>query len=130
MSYRIAVASSDGVNVDLHFGEAEELCIYQVDGPCDYRLIERRKVNTPDAQEASCGGCGGPGAARADLIRDCRCIVAARIGTGARKILSGRGIGVFDVVMPLGTAVDRISGYYDLLDRHVGLKDFSEEFPA
>lgn len=76
MSYLIAVASSDGSNVDFTFGEAEYFRIYEVEGT-EYHEKETRQVpasQAPDADadpgnasgagcdSAGAGGCGnGPG---------------------------------------------------------------------
>ena len=43
MGYLIAVGSSDEINVNLKFGEADEVLIYEVEGS-DYSLKEKRKV--------------------------------------------------------------------------------------
>lgn len=50
MSYKIAVATSDGLNVDLHFGSAPSFDIYDVDG-IDFLKVETRKVPTAPEQE-------------------------------------------------------------------------------
>ena len=40
---KIAIASSDGKNVDLHFGKAKSLCIFDFDGENE-KFIEKRNV--------------------------------------------------------------------------------------
>ena len=40
---KIAIASTDGKNVDLHFGKARSLCIFDFDGETK-KFIERRTV--------------------------------------------------------------------------------------
>ncbi|WP_408071945.1 hypothetical protein [Butyrivibrio sp. JL13D10] len=52
MSYFIAVASTDDINVDLTFGAAEGFSIYEVDGT-SYRKIEYRKVAEETQDEAA-----------------------------------------------------------------------------
>jgi predicted Fe-Mo cluster-binding NifX family protein len=42
MAYKIAVGSSDGINVDLKFGEVENFLIYEVTD--NFKLIEQRAV--------------------------------------------------------------------------------------
>ena len=44
MGYLIAVGSSDEINVNLKFGEADEVLIYEVEG-LSYLLKEKRKLN-------------------------------------------------------------------------------------
>ena len=59
MSYKIAVATSDGLNVDLHFGSAPSFEIYEVEG-LDFQKVEKR--DAPDLPEqkqfSSNAGCG------------------------------------------------------------------------
>lgn len=50
MTYKIAVASSDGVTVDGAFGEVTEFCIYQIEGE-QYSQVESRKMPEPSAQK-------------------------------------------------------------------------------
>ena len=49
MSYLIAVASSDGNNVDIGFGAAKGFRIYEVDGT-DYKEKEYREFTEDEAQ--------------------------------------------------------------------------------
>lgn len=83
MSYKIAVGSSDGKNVDLKFGEVNTFSIYEVQ-ELDFKFLENREVRTNEkslavhgpqnegceskdgcASSSGCGsfssGCGGNG---------------------------------------------------------------------
>lgn len=72
MSYQIAIGSSDGLNIDLKFGEADHFLIYKVDGK-KYELYESRTVKRADdekvhekedhCEEKGCStkGCSGNG---------------------------------------------------------------------
>ena len=69
MSIKVAIASSDGLNVDLHFGQAKSFLIYELKGS-KFGFIEKREVpilendsTSPDAAtELNFGsGCGGAG---------------------------------------------------------------------
>ena len=53
MGYLIAVGSSDEINVNLKFGEADEVLIYEVEGT-GYSLKEKRKLNI-DAKTEGAG---------------------------------------------------------------------------
>jgi hypothetical protein len=78
MAYKIAVASGDGVNIDLSFGAANAFDIYEAEGTA-YHLVETRQYVLPEENEADaadrrdstsqengacapesgqCGGCG------------------------------------------------------------------------
>ncbi len=69
MSIKVAIASSDGLNVDLHFGQAKFFLIYELKGS-NFELTEKREVpvlenesTSPDTpSESDFGsGCGGGG---------------------------------------------------------------------
>ena len=69
MSIKVAIASSDGINVDLHFGQAKSFLIYELKGS-KFELTEKREVpvvenesTSPDTpSESDFGsGCGGGG---------------------------------------------------------------------
>ena len=133
MAYKIAVGSSDGINVDLKFGAAEEVLIYEVEGT-EYKVSETRRVKTsdePPAPAADCGsgscgsGCGGNGhgcsggaeiEGKTDLLSDCRCIVFAKIGFQAQKHLERKRISSFDVSCTIEEALQKITAYYAKLD--------------
>ena len=66
MSIKVAIASSDGLNIDLHFGQAKAFLIYELNGSM-FELIEKREVpesensaTSPADQSAQDfgGGCG------------------------------------------------------------------------
>ena len=70
LAYKIAVGSSDGIHVNLKFGEVTKFLIYEVSD--EIRLVEERSVeNAAEIQEtgenscnaAGCSdaGCGGNG---------------------------------------------------------------------
>lgn len=42
--YKVAVASSDGIVVNQHFGRADTFFIYEVAGTGNYRFLETRTV--------------------------------------------------------------------------------------
>ena len=69
MSIKVAIASSDGFNVDLHFGQAKSFLIYELKDS-KFELTEKREVpaganestspEAPSPQDFG-GGCGGAG---------------------------------------------------------------------
>ena len=89
MGYRIAVATSDGLNIDLHFGSAQQFEIYLVEG-LDFHKIETRAVPVSQEQqytyvrnvEAGCGsGCGS--------AEGSGCNTGCNSGCGSRNGCSG-----------------------------------------
>lgn len=145
MSYKIAVASSDGENIDRTFGSAEAFLIYEVTDE-GYRLVEQREFQPQDNLEepncqptegctpsASCrdgngcgngGGCGGGnnGSAKVELIADCRSVVCKKIGFHIQKQLERKAISAFDVSCSVEEALDKITDYYRRIDRHESLR--------
>lgn len=69
MSIKVAIASSDGLNIDLHFGQANAFLIYELKGS-KFELTEKRELSAganestspeaPAPQDFS-SGCGGGG---------------------------------------------------------------------
>jgi len=139
MAYNIAVGSTDGINIDLKFGEVQTFLIYKVEGTT-YELLEKREVSTDDEDDAgaSCGekscdssGCSGSGhgcngssdvAKKVLLIADTRAVVCKKIGFQAQKQFEKKAISVFDIECPVKDALDRIVAYYDKIDSRKSLR--------
>ena len=127
MSYKIAVGSSDEKNVDLKFGEVSEFLIYEVDG-LSYNLTEKRTVTKTGLSCSSCSGngqgCSGPSevTGKVEVISDCRAVVCKRIGFQAQKQFEKKAISVFDVECEIKDALEKITTYYDKIDRKISLK--------
>lgn len=134
MAYKIAVVSGDGVNVDLHFGAAESIDIYEVQDDGSFYLLEKREMKVPEeslvAADTACasggcgngngGGCGnGGGSAKVELISDVRAVVAAKIGFNVTKSLEKKAIASFDVECSVQEALEKITKYFYSVDNHV-----------
>ncbi|SES90936.1 NifB/NifX family molybdenum-iron cluster-binding protein [[Clostridium] polysaccharolyticum] len=131
--YRIAIGSSNGEIVDLKFGEVSEFIIYEAEGE-QYRLLERRLVREEALSQnefcnSGCGtnGCSGNGKRcsgpsdvlkKVALIEDCRCVVCKKIGFQAQKQFEKKAVSVFDVECPVSEALDKITSYYNKVDKH------------
>ncbi len=147
MSYKIAVASSDEINVDETFGQAERFIIYEANGK-NYNKLETRDVvdetskegDSTDAEvktgcdkkESGCGtgcgtggGCGGAVPAKLEFLYDCRAVVCKKIGTQVQKQLEKKAISYFDVTCTVKEALDKITFYYNRIDNHISLRDKS-----
>lgn len=131
--YKIAVASSDGINIDRTFGSAEFFTIYEVSAN-DYHVLEKRKF-VSDTEEVSenckkgcnndCGsgtGCGGEADKKVKLISDCRCVVCIKIGFNVQKQLERKAISAFDVSCTVAEALEKITDYYTKIDSHTSLR--------
>lgn len=149
MAYKIAVASSDGINVDLHFGAAAEFLIYSVNDQGLFELAEKRKIEEKaagngDSREGTCdskqdclpkncesgcrkgkgGACGGAdgAAAKVEQLGDVRAVVAAKIGFNVTKALEKKAIANFDVDCPVQEALEKITKYFYSADNHIRFK--------
>ncbi|MCR5742916.1 MAG: hypothetical protein K6F92_04190 [Lachnospiraceae bacterium] len=104
---RIAVATSDGVIVDKHFGKAETFYILEADD-ADVCEIEIRHV------KAACEmGEHDDNRIRENLGRlsDCDCLIASRIGYAAGNVADSLGIKVFELPGDIVKAVDTVIKY-------------------
>ena len=138
MSIKVAIASSDKTNIDLHFGQATQFEIYELRGD-HFEFLETR--NAPKSEATSedtpaygggcgsgygggCGsGCGGFGGGCAgggsgqvsptvQLLLDCRSVVAAQIGQNVRRQFERNAVSVFDIELPIEEALQKLAAYY------------------
>ena len=155
MSYKIAVGSSDGKNVDLKFGEVNNFSIYEVD-ELNFKFLENRevKVNNDsltvhgpvkqgcESKEcgpssgcgSSSGGCGGNGKGcngasdvleKISVIDDCRCVLCKKVGFQAQKQFEKKAIVVFDIEVDIYSAISKIAEYFYKVDNHTLNRRFS-----
>ena len=135
MSYRIAVASSDGVNVDQSFGAADAFRIYEVtdEGVC--HLLEIREWKGADHLGGGCesgagggcgsgNGCGGAGQRipKLELLSDCRSILCSKIGFQVRRQMERKAIAAFDIEYGVAEALEKITFYFGRVDGHRSLR--------
>ena len=88
MAYRVAVASTDGKYVNDHFGRARQFLIFEI-SPDGYQFIELRS-NIPSCNLEEAGE--SKHSKTLELLADCRAVLVARIGPGAERVLTERGI--------------------------------------
>ncbi|MBI5343013.1 MAG: hypothetical protein HZB63_06845, partial [Deltaproteobacteria bacterium] len=111
-AFRFAVASGNGYLVDLHFGHADDLLIYDATSSA-VRFVERREVRK------YCGGkerCEDPGERMInvlDMLSDCHALLAIRIGDAPRRAFEAKGI---LVVMTCNRIEDAIRENRSVLD--------------
>lgn len=106
MAYRVAVASSDGIVVNQHFGHADRFHIVELhpeDGTHQY--VETRQVQHV---------CRGHEHHEADFDRvlealsDVQAILVARIGQGASDYLERKGMLVYEAPYLIDPVLDKI----------------------
>ncbi|MDD3416242.1 MAG: nitrogenase component 1 [Lachnospiraceae bacterium] len=88
---RFAVASKSGINVDLHFGHAEEFYIYDyMDG--EIRFIEKRNVQKYCSGTNYCEDEADKIKKLMKTLEDCNAVIAMRIGDSPKVRLKDKGI--------------------------------------
>ena len=128
MGYKIAVATSDGLNVDLHFGATEIFSIYEVErldfAKTESRTVPDFKVEVSQGCKSGCdSGCGDRNgchgeekSATVEMLSDCRCIVCSKVGQSILKQFQRRAISVFEITISVKEALSKIVSYYNKID--------------
>ena len=137
MSLKVALASSDGKNIDLHFGKTEKFYIYELKDK-GFELVESRDAPKQEEKESSadsecipdggagcgggfgcgsgcgggCGGASGPLSPLVEGLLDCHAIVAAQFGQNVRRQFERNAVSVFDVELPIDEALEKLAAYY------------------
>ena len=106
--YRVAVASTDGLSVNQHYGRAEIFYIYYVDDNEGYDLLEKRQV-IPVCMDGSHSQKAMQESVKA--FDDCRYLIASRIGSAAQQALSAQGITSMEMPGPIDDAILRVWKY-------------------
>lgn len=105
--YLVAVASSDGIVVNNHFGHATTFYIYEVTDE-SVSFIEKREV-TPvchlgehdddKLQE------------NASVLSDCEYLLVSKVGDGARAVLESKGITCYEIPGFIPESIDKMQRY-------------------
>ncbi|MDR2791475.1 MAG: hypothetical protein LBB27_01880 [Tannerellaceae bacterium] len=120
---RVAVASFEGMLVNLHLGEARKLYIFEIsDDRKSYRSVDLR----PTPPE-------GGGLARweelADkVLHDCCALLVGGIGDTPRRILKARGIRIIEMSGLIGPGLDAV--YRDVPLRTLSQADLARNDDA
>lgn len=88
MSYKVAVASSDGKVVNQHFGRATQFLIFDIEDGY-YRLNELRKTS-PFCKDNEHNDDLLNKAV--ELVSDCKAVLVSQVGPGAASILTEHGV--------------------------------------
>ena len=101
---KVAIASSDGIVVNAHFGRTPQFLIYKV-SENETQFVETRK-NMP-----GCGQLNSPKGTMeetCDLIKDCDVVLVAQIGAAMQEQLVKMGITVLKRPNMIGDALSEI----------------------
>jgi nitrogen fixation protein NifX len=96
---KVAVASTDGILIDEHFGRAKQFLVFDVDEQGEYTFLEKR----------SAGNISGLDCHSVDyivpLLADVEAVLAVQIGQAAERILRRQGIFALPVEGPIEQAL-------------------------
>ena len=95
---RVAVASSDGIVVNSHFGRARDFYIYEVSENEDTVLLEKREL-VPICE------------ADVKRLSDCDYVAVSRIGMGALRVMNEYGIAAMELPGEIEDSLHRIVVY-------------------
>lgn len=118
----VAVASTDGININEHFGSAKEYLLYEVDEKGNYELLKKLtvSVNGENADHSSASR-------RADLLNGVDAVLVAQIGPNAEKILVSKGIKSFSLQLKIDEAL-KIYGKKSRIIKNLSItNDFSRQ---
>jgi nitrogen fixation protein NifB len=116
--YKVAVATNDGVNVNVHFGHAAAFDIYEVDEASGkYEKVEVRLK--PEHCDGSCGDgtCGQREVqhssmyAAAKNLADLDYVLCEQLGPQAIQSLARFNVRAFDIALPISEAIAKINIY-------------------
>ena len=111
MSYKIAVASTDGKVVNQHFGKADRFYIVEIDDAGKYELAEIRELS-PICQ----GGSHDDNAMHQNIhaLADCRYVLVSKIGQKAENDLDSHGISVYVIPDFIEEALHKVMAYVEI----------------
>jgi predicted Fe-Mo cluster-binding NifX family protein len=111
MAYRIAVTSSDGKTIDIHFGRAKFFYILEVNGE-NWNILESRPVEKTAETGSGCHGHAAEHIGRtAEIIHDCAYLLTAKIGPKPAELLRKHGITAMEAPPDLALSVLKLNEY-------------------
>ncbi len=115
MAYKVAVTSATGEAIDLHFGQATEFHILEVDAATGgWRRTEVREWGPSDAPPGNYPHGGHSDAhfeEAAALLSDCAWLLTAKIGPKPYRILRQKGINCLESPSNLPAALAMLNRY-------------------
>ena len=101
---KFAVASKSGINVDLHFGKADEFYIYNFENG-EVRFLEKRNVDKFCSGSEECDDHDSRIEKIVSAIEDCKVVLAMRIGSSPMMKLNDKGITAVSTFANIETAI-------------------------
>ena len=106
---RIAIASSDGKNVDLHFGKASSLCIFDFDEEGNNkRFIEKRAVEIKSGEKHQW-------MKTLDIIQDSDVVICVQAGMKSKFGIEEADIKLVEDEGPIDEVLNRYIDHYKFM---------------
>jgi predicted Fe-Mo cluster-binding NifX family protein len=122
MDYKIAIATTKGEEVDLHFGAANRFSIYKINSQTgEYALEAEREVAEQDfspdedVPNPSCSACHEERVEyiAAETLGDCKFLLVGKIGPKPHRILLRNGVNTLETpYLPIGKAIAKLNDYF------------------
>lgn len=140
MSFKIAVATKDGKNIDTAFATAKKFLILEVES--DGKYVEEGYRGNPNIALAvpnsasscgasSCGGCGGGcgggSSYSVEFLWDCHYVLATSFGHKEAKLLNRIFIDALEVSLPIDKAVVKVALYDNRVTNNGANKAYRED---
>ena len=101
INMRVAVASTNGKHIDVHFGDANQFFIFDISDEGIEVVELRKKVYKPLDEHSS------RWKKAVDLIKDCSVVFCAKIGPEPKEELKTKGIKVIELETSIKEALER-----------------------
>lgn len=139
MSFKIAVATSDGKNIDTAFASAKKFLILEVES--DGKYVEEGYRGNPNIAltapssagtcgASSCDGCGGGcggSSYSVEFLWDCHYVLATSFGHKEAKLLNRIFIDALEVSLPIDKAVVKVALYDNRVTNNGANKGYRED---
>ncbi len=113
--YKFAISSKSGINIDQHFGHADEFYIYSYDSGT-VKFLEKRDVNKYCTGIQDCDKHDDKISRIIKSIRDCDAVLVLRIGLDPKEKLEVEGIKVIEMYDPIDKGILRAVQEFEEVD--------------
>lgn len=104
--YKFAIATKSGVNIDQHFGHAQEFYIYEY-AKGNIKFVEKRNVDKYCTGPADCDEHTDKIQKIIRTIKDCNAVLAMRAGYEPEKKLAANGIRLFQMYEGINKGIEQ-----------------------
>ncbi len=111
MSFKIAVVSNDGQNINEHFGRARHFLIFDLVDK-HFKLVEVREIISPHCDNDQCEHHDIDHILEA--LEGCHFILASQIGPGAIRQLESHGIKGFAISGSIDQITEKLLNSYEV----------------